>query len=163
MSTPGNEFRDAEYLGLSFLAVSSSELLERLLASLPIEEDDEYTLRRAENFLKDVSSGARLVTSGVSSNACAVETVRKLAFSVEPLKFMQDRIKADDVGEEFEKMARAIETALSPNNSQIKVEELNNAKEFFRQLSAFLVGLVESGQRRIGGDISFGSSLLSHT
>ncbi len=163
MSTPGNEFRDAEYLGLSFLAVSSSELLERLLASQQIDEDDKYTLRRAEIFLKDVSSGARLVTSGVSSNACAVETVRKLAFSVEPLKFMQDKIKADDVGEEFEKMASAIETALSPSNSQIKVEELNNAKEFFRQLSAFLVGLVESGQRRIGGDISFGSSLLSHT
>jgi hypothetical protein len=162
MSTPGNEFRQAEYLGLGFLAVTSCELLDRLLAGQTIDQDDEYTLRRAESFLKDVSSGARLVTSGVGSNASAVETVRKLAYSVEPLKLMQDRIQAADVGNELDKMAAAIEAALSTSKVSIKKEELTNAKDFFRGLHTFLSGLIESGQRRTGIDKSFGATLMGH-
>ena len=163
MSTPGNEFREAEYLGLGFLAVTSSELLDRLLTGQPIDDDDKHTLQRAEKFLKDVSSGAKLVTGGVSSNVSAVETVRKLAYSVEPLKLMQDEIQSTEVGEAFERMADAIEVALS--GGTIDEAARNNlivARGFFRQLHVFLIGLIETDQRRTGIDTDFVSPMLAH-
>lgn len=113
MSTPDNEFREAEYLGLGFLAVTSSELLGRLLEGQDIDDDDSYTLRRAAKFLNDVSSGATLVTSGgITSNVSSFETVRKLAYSVEPLKLMQDEIHSADIGQVFDNMAVSINSAL---------------------------------------------------
>ena len=164
MSTPGNEFREAEYLGLGFLAVSSSELLERLLAHQPIDDDDRYTLQRARGFLLDVASGARLVTEGVSSNASATETVRKLAYSVEPLKLMQDEIRSAEVGSVFENMARSIEVSLDidPAPKEEDLKNLGIAKDFFAQLHAFLVNLIEAGKRRTGSDLGLRVSLMDY-
>ncbi|MCU7904762.1 MAG: hypothetical protein KZQ76_02710 [Candidatus Thiodiazotropha sp. (ex Epidulcina cf. delphinae)] len=162
MSTPGNEFRQAEYLGLGFLAVTSSEILNRLLTGQLIDEDEKYTLRRAASFLKDVSSGAQLVNSGVSSNVSAVDTVRKLAYSVEPLKLMQDEIQSAEVEAVFKKMADAIEVAL---NSSAEVKASNDliiAKDFFHQLHLFLVSLIEADQKRTGSDSSLDESLLAY-
>lgn len=162
MSTPGNEFREAEYLGLGFLAVTSSELLDRLLAGQEIDDDDKYTLGRAEKFLKDVSSGARLVTSGVGANASAVENVRKLVYSVEPLKLIQEGIQSAQIVDAFENMANAIETALTYQIDETQREILGIAKSFFHQLHIFLLDKIESEQRRVGINLSFGSSVLGH-
>lgn len=164
MSTPGNEFREAEYLGLGFLAVTTSELLGRLLARQIIDDDDKYTLRRAMSFLEDVSSGVRLVISGgVNSNVSAVETVRKLAYSVEPLKLMQERIRSAEVEQKFENMADAIKAALSGSIIDgVDSKNLVVAKEFFCQLHVFLVSLIETKQRRTGIEAGFGVPLLAH-
>lgn len=161
MSAPGNEFREAEYLGLGFLAVTSSELLNRLLEGKPIDEDDQHTLHRAINFLNDVSNGARLVNSGVSSKANALETVSKFAYSVEPLKLMQDRIRSAEIEGAFKKMAISIESAISNSvNTDIDQSSLTNAKDFFSKLHVFLTDQIEASKRRTTGiNIIFGSTL----
>ncbi|MBI3095549.1 MAG: hypothetical protein HYY97_11830 [Rhodocyclales bacterium] len=162
MSTPGYEFREAEYLGLGYLAVSSSELLDRLLSHQPIDDDDRYTLRRAKCFLMDVSSGARLVKSGVSSNASAVDSVRKLVYSVEPLKLMQDAIRSAEVGEVFEKIAGSIETAITVSEYDADRDDLIIAKDFFHQLHVFLVSSIESGRRRTSVDFGVNTNLMMY-
>lgn len=163
MSAPGNEFREAEYLGLGFLAITSAELLDRLLAEQSIDDDDKYVLRRAAKFLKDVSSGVRLVTSGgVTSNVSAVDTVRKLAYSVEPLKLMQDKIQSAEVSEVFESMAEAIEAASLDSLAESERNNLAVAKDFFRQLHVFLLSMIEADQRRTGIDSDFGMPMLAH-
>lgn len=163
MSAPGNEFREAEYLGLGYLAVTSSELLDQLLSGVDIDDDDKYTLRRAKGFLNDVSSGARLVTSGVSSNVSAVDSVRKLSFAVEPLKLMHEEVlKSADLGEAFEKMANSIDAAIGNSLTNEDRNYLIAAKDFFRQLHLFFINLVEAGQRRTGIDIGFQSMLVAN-
>jgi len=160
MSAPGNEFCEAEYLGLSFLAVTSSELLDQLLAGNSIDEDDKYTLRRAIDFLKDASSGVRLVNSGISSNANALETVSKLSYSVEPLRFVQDNTGSADVEAVFTMMATSIEVAIdNPVNADIDRNSLTTAKNFFSKLHVLFTDLVEASKRRTGVDIIFGSAL----
>ncbi|MDS4025727.1 MAG: hypothetical protein RKO25_01850 [Candidatus Contendobacter sp.] len=160
MSAPGNEFREAEYLGLGFLAVTSSELLDQLLAGKSIDEDDKHTLRRAIDFLKKASSGARLVNSGVSSNANALETVSKFAYSVEPLRFVQDKTGSADIEAVFKKMATSIEVAMhNPASASIDRTSLTTAKNFFSKLHVLFTDLVEASKRRTGIDTIFGSAL----
>lgn len=156
MSAPGLEFREAEYLGLGFLAITSSELIKGLIAGHTINEDDRHTLLRAKRFLEDVSSGARLVTSGATSNVSAVDSVRKFAYAVEPLKFMQDHIRASDVGEAFPRIASAIQETVDSGHP-VDPESLAQAMDFFRQLHAFLTSLAAAGKRRTGG-LKIGSS-----
>lgn len=153
MSAPGNEFREAEYLGLGFLAITSSELLDQLLGGGSLDEDDKYTLRRAIDFLKKASSGARLVNSGVSSNANALETVSKLSYSVEPLRFVQDKTGSADIEAVFNKMVTSIEVAMdNPTNSGIEITSLTNAKDFFSNLYVIFTNLAEASKRRTGID-----------
>lgn len=161
MSAPGQEFREAEYLGLGYLAVSSSELLDRLIAGQQIDDDERHTLIRAQGFLRDVSSGAKLVTSGVQGNASAIDTVQKLAYSVEPLKMMQDEFRTADVGDVLEKVAKSIQEELTEPGAADR-SDLELAKNFFHGLHLFLVSLVESGKRRTGVDLGMGSALLAH-
>ncbi len=150
MSAPGQEFQESEYLGLGLLAVTSATLIERLLSGQQIDDDDKYTLLRAKRFLADVSSGAKLVHSGVSSNATAVENVRKLAYSVEPLQLMQERIKADEVESVFERVATSLEESVEKGPQANLRDDLVMAKDFFSQLQRFLLVLVESGKTRTG-------------
>lgn len=156
MSAPRQEFRESEYLGLGLLAVTSTGLIDRILSGEVLDDDDKHTLLRAKSFLHDVSSGAKLVTSGVSSNVSAAETVRKLAYSVEPLTLMQENLKAADVGVVFDRMADSIEHSLTVAPTPAERDDLAIAKDFFQQLQAFLLNLVESGKRRTG---DLGSSL----
>lgn len=150
MSAPRQEFRESEYLGLGLLAVTSGELIGRILDGNSLDEDDKHTLLRAKSFLHDVSSGAKLVTAGVTSNVSAAESVRKLAYSVEPLALLQDQIKAADVDVVFDRMACSIEHSLIEVPSKEEREDLVIAKAFFQQLQGFLLNLVESGKRRTG-------------
>ncbi|WP_125181306.1 hypothetical protein [Thiohalobacter thiocyanaticus] len=162
MSTPGNEFREAEYLGIGFLAISSSELIEKLLEGHQIDDDDKYVLRRAETFLNDVSSGARLVTSGgLNANVSAADSVRKLAYSVEPLKLMQDGIQSAEVGDVFQNMALSIEAALTNHIDEITENNLCAAKEFFHQLHVFIMSLIETHQNRTGIDADLGMPMFA--
>ena len=153
MSTPDGNFRETEYLGLGFLAVKSSLLLSTLLEGHPINDDDKYTLKRAQDFLTDVSSGARLVTSGSSTNANAIESVRKLSYSVEPIRLMHEQICAAEVEDVFKGMASAIESAITSTNPvDLKKNELNRATEFFKVLHISLFNLVENNQKRLGSN-----------
>lgn len=161
MSAPGQEFRESEYLGLGLLAVSSSGLIDRLLTGGALDDDDRHTLLRAKSFLHDVSSGAKLVTMGVASNVSSADSVRKLAYSVEPLALMQDRIKAADVGVVFDRMANSIDHSLLAAPSQDEREDLALAQTFFQQLQSFLLNLVESGKRRTG-DIGSALRAVQH-
>lgn len=153
MSTPDSNFRETEYLGLGFLAVKSSVLLSRILEGQGINDDDKYTLKRAQDFLTEVSSGARLVNSGNSTNANAIESVRKLSYSVEPIRLMHEQIRAAEVEGIFNDMASAIESAIkSPNPEDLKKNELNRATEFFKALHTSLLNLVENNQKRFGSN-----------
>ena len=161
MSAPGHEFREAEYLGLGYLAITSSELLARLMAGDQLSDDDKFTLRRAQDFLCDVSNGARLVTSGIQRNASASDAIQKLSYAVEPLKLLQEEFRSADVGETLEKVAGSIGNALQASDGADRTD-LELAKNFFRELHVFLANLVEVGKRRTGVDFGFGSALLSH-
>lgn len=150
MSAPGHEFQESEYLGLGLLAVTSAALIDRLLLGQPIDDDDKYTLLRAKRFLADVSSGAKLVHSGVSSHATAVENVRKLRYSVEPLQLMQEQIKSDEVESVFERVATSLEESVQKGAEAYLRDDLVMAKDFFSQLQRFLMALVESRKTRTG-------------
>lgn len=150
MSAPRQEFRESEYLGLGLLAVTSTGLLDRILAGEQLDGDDKHTLRQATSFLHDVSSGAKLVTAGVTSNVSAAESVRKLAYAVEPLGLMQRRIKEAEVGDVLNRVANTIEHSLQTPPTVNERNDLEMAKDFFQQLQAFLLNLVESGKRRTG-------------
>ena len=148
MSTPGQEFREVEYLGMGLLAVTSAGLIDRLLAGQQIDEDDKHTLMRAQKFLNDVASGAKLVNSGVSSNISAVESVRKLSYSVEPLQLIQDNMKAADVESVLERVAATLGQSLQSGVVAAQRADLTMAKSFFNALQRFLLNLVETDKRR---------------
>ena len=148
MSAPGLEFREAEYLGLSFMAITSSELIDGLLKGAQLTDDDKHRLRRAKKFLEDVSGGARLVTKGESSNVSATETVRKLTYTVEPLRLIQTKIRTTDAEEAFQRMADAIGKAL--DSEDFDRSTLTVAEDFFHQLHISLVNMTEASKRRTG-------------
>lgn len=159
MSAPGREFRDAEYLGWGYLAITSVELLERVLAGQPLDQDDAHNLRRARQFLVDAASGAKLVQSGVPSNVSPVETVRKFSYAVEPLRHVRHNLPPPEVGRVFDKMASSIDAALH-QGAQADRAELAFTKSFFQQLHHMLLDVIESGKRRTGTDFSFGGSMM---
>jgi hypothetical protein len=150
MSAPGQEFRESEYLGLGMLAVTSSGLIDRILSGAPIDDDDRYTLSKAKDFLHDLSSGAKLVTSGVASNVSAADSVRKLAYAVEPLSQIQKQLKSADLGAELDRVADSLEHSLAAVPGPAERADLAVAKDFFQMLQSILLGLVEVGNRRTG-------------
>jgi hypothetical protein len=160
MSAPGLEFREAEYLGLGFLAISASELLDQLLTGGQLDDDDKYTLNRAKRFLEDASSGAELVKSGIGSTVNAVDSVRCLSYSVEPLKVMRQKIKTSEVDTAFRTLAGSIGDAV--DHAKIDRSELTVAKDFFKQLHFFFVELAERNKRKTGLCDAFGASLMLH-
>lgn len=160
MSAPSLHFREAEYLGLSFLAVSTSELLEQVLGGRQLDEDEKHTLLRARRFLEEASNGALLVTSGVHSNVSAADTVRKLSYSVEPLKVLQHALKAADADVALKQLAKSIEDVVQAH--RLDRDSLSIARDFFQQLHLFFVTLIEKGKRRTGLDQDLGSSLMAH-
>lgn len=150
MSAPGQEFRESEYLGLGLLAVTSAGLIDRLLDGKPIDDDDKDTLSQAQQFLTKVASGAKLVNSGVGSHVSAIDSVRMLSYSVEPLQLMQNNMKAAEVESVFERVAATLEQTVHSGASQQQREDLTLAKAFFGELQRFLLNLVESDKRRTG-------------
>ena len=162
MSTPGQEFRDAEYLGWGYLAITSAELLERVLAGQPLDQDDAHNLERARQFLIDASSGAKLVQSGVPSNVSPVETVRKFSYVMEPLRLSRHGLPPPEVGPVLDKMASSIDAVLQPG-AQADHAQLAFAKTFFQHMHHMLLDIIESGKRRTGTDFSFGASMMAYT
>lgn len=160
MSTPGQEFRDAEYLGWGYLAITSAELLERVLANQPLDGDDAHTLQRARQFLVDAASGAKLVQSGVPSNVSPVETVRKFSYAMEPLRLSRHGQPPPEVGPVLDMMASSIDAALQPG-AQADRAQLAFAKAFFQHMHHMLLDIIESGKRRTGTDFSFSASLMA--
>lgn len=160
MSTPGQEFRDADYLGYGYLAITSAELLERLLAGQALDGDEAHNLKRARQFLVDAASGAKLVQSGVPSNVSPVETVRKFSYVMEPLRMSRHDLPPPDVGSVLEGMATSIDAALQagiqPDRAQLVF-----AKTFFQHMHEVLLDIVESGKRRTGTDFSFGATMTA--
>jgi len=150
MSAPGQEFRESEYLGLGMLAVTSSGLIDRILAGRPIDDDDKYTLMKAKDFLHDLSGGAKLVTSGVASNVSAADSVRKLAYAVEPLSHLQKELNSADLGAALDRFADSLEHSLTALPGPNERADLAMAKEFFQMLQSILLNLVEVGNRRTG-------------
>jgi hypothetical protein len=161
MSTPGHEFREAEYLGLGYLAVSTSELLDRVLSGQRLDADDMDTLERARQFLSDVSSGARLVTAGTPSNVSPVESVRKFSYSVEPLGQMQENLRAADFGDAIDRMASSVGAVLEPG-AHFNVADVTMTKDFFHQLHIFLVNMIEARKRKTGAEFSIGQASLEN-
>lgn len=161
MSTPGQEFRDAEYLGWGYLAITSVELLERFLAGQALDQDDAHNLERARQFLIDAASGAKLVQSGVPSNVSPVETVRKFSYVMEPLRQIQHDLATPEVGLVLDKMATSIDAALHQGGQPDRAQ-LAFAKAFFQHMHYMLLDIIESGKRRTGTNFSFGASMMSH-
>lgn len=159
MSTPGQEFRDAEYLGWGYLAITSAELLERVLAGQSLDADDAHSLKRAQQFLTDAASGAKLVQSGVPSNVSPVETVRKFSYVMEPLRLSRSDLPPE-VGSALDDMASSINAALQ-TGAQVDRTQLVFAKTFFQNMHHVLLDIVESGKRRTGTDFSFGASMMA--
>lgn len=161
MSTPGQEFRDAEYLGWGYLAITSAELLERVIAGQTLDQDDAHNLERARQFLIDAASGAKLVQSGVPSHVSPVETVRKFSYAVEPLRHVRHDLLPPEVGPVFDRMASSIDAALH-QGAQADPGQLALTKAFFQNLHHGLLDIIESGKRRTGTDLSFGASMMVH-
>lgn len=161
MSTPGQEFRDAEYLGWDYLAITSVELLERVLAGQALDQDDAHNLDRARQFLIDAASGAKLVQSGVPSNVSPVESVRKFSYVMEPLRLARHDLPPPEVGAALDRMASSIDAAIHPGNPPDRAQ-LAFAKTFFQYLHHMLLDIIESGKRRTGTNFTFGASLMSH-
>lgn len=160
MSTPGQEFRDADYLGWGYLAITSVELLERVLAGQSLDADDAHILKRARQFLIDAASGAKLVQSGVPSNVSPVETVRKFSYVMEPLRLSRSDLPPPEVGSVLDGMASSIDAALQ-RGAQADRAQLLFAKTFFEHMHHMLLDIIESGKRRTGTDFSFGTSMMA--
>lgn len=161
MSTPGLEFHDAEYLGWGYLAITSVELLDRVLGGQHLDADDAHNLKRAQKFLVDAASGAKLVTAGVPSHASPVETVRTFSYAVKPLRQVRNDVPPPEVGAALDRMASSIDTALR-QGAPVDSAQLTFARDFFKQLHHLLLDIVESGKRRTGADFSLGGSLMAH-
>jgi hypothetical protein len=160
MSTPGQEFRDADYLGWGYLAITSAELLERVLAGQQLDMDDAHSLKRARQFLIDAASGAKLVQSGVPSNVSPVETVRKFSYVMEPLRLSRRDLPPPEVGKALDDMASSIDAALAAG-AQADTAQLKLTKTFFMNMHHMLLDIVESGKRRTGTDFAFGASMMA--
>lgn len=162
MSAPNQQFREAEYLGWGYVAVTSSEILQRLLAGQAPDQDDKHYLERAKQFLSDAASGAKLVSMGVPSHVSPVETVRKFSYSVAPLRQVQGNGAGapPDVAAALEAMIKSIDDALR-NGRPEDPGLLTVTKDFFMQLHRVLLDIVESGKRRTGTDFTFGRSLFA--
>jgi len=74
---------------------------------------------------------------------------------------MQENIQAADFGDVLDRMARSIDAAIRSGGAPVAAD-LVSAKEFFRQLQAFLVNLIEARKRRTGADIPLATTLLEN-
>ncbi len=150
MSAPGREFRESEYLGLGLMAVRSTTLIDKLLSGIQISEDEKHVLIRAQKFLFDVASGAKLVNSGVGSNVSATDSVRKFSYSVEPLQLLQQNMQAAEAQSMLEEIAQSVAQTVAEGMDESRRDDLQKAKSFFSELHKFLLELVETSKRRTG-------------
>lgn len=154
MSAPRFESMASEYINYGFLSAKAVNAIESILAGQCLSQDEARVLKRAEGFLRDVSSGAVLVKTGSFNGNNPNEAMAALDIAMNPIEFLQDAIKEKEIASFFTEMAQAIEesqTQLGEVPSSAKKDKLDNAKFFFDCLYSSLQDSLSAGRPSIGG------------
>ena len=152
MSAPTFESRESEYINYGFLSIKAGNAIKAILGGQSLSIEDKQALERAEKFLKDISSGVNLVTTGVYKHGSNPnETMAALDYAIDPIVLLQDIIKNQDISGFFDEMADAIHVSAfksgEPNDNE---DMLGNAQQFFDFLYTSLLASLNSGRPSIG-------------
>lgn len=151
MSAPTFESMESEYINYGFLSVKAGNAIKAALEGQNLSEAEGQILKRAEEFLKDISSGAVLVKTGRYNGVNPSEAMAALDFAMNPILHLQDVIKNEEVSKFFDEMADAIQIiAAQQALPDEKKGMLGNAQKFFDYLYSSLLDSLNSGRPSIG-------------
>src|SRR5690242_9121774 len=111
MSAPNSLATEATYLSYGFLAAKASTFLARVLSRKQINDEAKESLLRAQKFLVEVASGAKLVKTGEQSEESgitALDSITVLGYAMDPIEQLQVVMKDEDIEKAFTRMANAI-------------------------------------------------------
>lgn len=167
MSATHYEANEAAYLKYGFLAAKSSKFIERLLNGERLDADADETLQRARRFLSEVSSGAKLVNTGVhpgASSLTPLDTMTVLGYAIDPIEQLHLVMNEEDIAEAFSHMAGAIATAMVSSDGLDEADKryLGLAKQFFDYLYHSLISSIDRDRKLTARRFELPSSLLAH-
>lgn len=138
MSAPSLAERDAEFLKYGFLSIKAGNAIRSKLDGDPLSTDEQEILRRADELLRQISSGAELATSGNLQNndMDPLASMKALDFARDPIRQIQGQVQTHQLAQLFGSIADAVEacrvSTASPTQAQKEI--LSMAAAFFDQL-----------------------------
>ena len=152
MGAPNQLLRDAETIGIGFLASRTSSVLRQLLDGKKIGNDEVHVLEDASRFLQDISDGARFTASGnFREGASPSRSIAALDVAFGAIDVLKQLVSDEHgVARFFEDLASAVTKAGSSGNSQEIADSLRTADQFFEALGTWLSNELRSRKPLIG-------------
>jgi hypothetical protein len=140
VSAPSTVLRQASSFRYGVLSVKTAKVLRSALEDRPLTEEDRETLRRAAAFLIDISDGARIATGTIRARARGhtSRSIAALDYALPPIEALHAEL-GDDIAPHFDRMARALNAAVSNRLTHEHHEVLRHALMFFEALRSSLV------------------------
>lgn len=155
MSSPTQYSKESDHLKYGFLAVKSSEAINRVLREQPLSDGDLEILSKASTFLQNIAEGAQLVSTGkLSQGQNSRESIEALDYAIDPLESLKDVPLHGDIADYFRQLAESVpdgKTKISISTEKRK--HLEVAMDFFNALYDSLV--VALGEHKRQSEIQF--------
>lgn len=147
MSAPSSAERNAEYLKYGFLSIKAGNAIKNRLQGEILSHDEQEILRRADDLLRQISSGAELTVSGhpQKNDIDPLASMKALDFARDPIRHMQGQVKVHQLAELFASMANTIQACSASAEAPTKAqrEMLSTAAKFFEALYQYVAGVLD--------------------
>lgn len=152
MSAPAFEVRAADYIGQSFLAIKAKNAICSYLKGNVLSQPEKEVLLKAHKFLKEIASGASLVSTGESKGFKAMESMAALNYAMDPIKNLRELLGDKEISDFFNEMADSVElSAKGSSSTQPAMEQMSHAVSFFDALYQSLSNTLDHNHHPLGG------------
>jgi hypothetical protein len=140
MSAPSIAERDSEYLKYGFLSIKAGNAIRSKLDGDPLSEDELEILHHADQLLRQISTGAELVTSGSIQNndIDPVASMKALDVAKDPIKHIQGQVKLHQLAQLFASMADTLKACSGSDRAPSKEQ-----KQVLAQVASFFDALYQ--------------------
>lgn len=155
MSAPAFESKVADYIGQGFLAIKAKNALKAILGGKTLTVQEREVLLKAEKFLKEIASGASLVSTGEARGIKPMDSMIALDYAMDPIEHLRDLLGNREVSDFFNDLANSVgQSAQGDAKAQSAGEPmLNFAVSFFDALYLSLSNVLDRNYYPLGGNL----------
>jgi hypothetical protein len=168
MSVPTIEYKQSKYLDYGFLAARAEQAATRLANGEQLSDSDRQVLDAGSEFLKQVASGARALTSGDYRVQNLTSAMEALEYATDPLEQLGDALSGGDVGQVLGEAAEAVSLrahhAGEEQLSDVDRVRVDLFRHFFDEFYKFIRAEMTANTKSplLGGRSRFESLSTSH-
>ncbi|HEM7879479.1 TPA: hypothetical protein U2L31_005919 [Burkholderia contaminans] len=168
MSVPTIEYKQSRYLDYGFLAARAEQAAARLANGEGLSESDLQILDAGSEFLKQVASGARALTSGDYRVQNLTSAMEALEYAMDPLEQLGDALSGGDVGQMLGEVADAVSSSAHQVGmvqlTETDRERVDLFRHFFDEFYKFIRAQIAANTKAplLGGRSRFESLSTAH-